>query len=80
LRVKLVWYEHDLDWATPVHILLGFTAGALNAVNPLAALQLVLLFLLYQLIEAISRPEKDWEDVAEFTAGWLAGLAVALLA
>jgi len=77
VRVRIPW---DVDWATPIHILLGLIAGALNALNPIAALQLVLLFLLYQLIEAITRPEKDWEDVAEFTFGWLVGLALALLA
>jgi len=51
----------------------------LNAYSPIVALQLVLLFSTYQLIEAISNPERDWEDVAEFTAGWLLGLSIVLL-
>jgi len=58
---------------------LGVLAGLLNAVNPLISLQLILLFLLYQLAEAISNPERDWEDIGEFTGGWLVGVAVYLL-
>jgi len=79
LRRRVLWFDFDVDWATTIHILAGALAGALNAYSPIVALQLVLLFIAYQLIEAISNPERDWEDVAEFMVGWLLGLSIVLL-
>jgi len=75
-KVWLLFYEHELDWATVVHVLAGVLAGILNMYSPLVALQLVVLFSVYQLIEAISNPEKDWQDVLEFTVGWFIGLSL----
>lgn len=60
-----------------VHFLAGVVAGLLNAWSPLAAMQLVLLFAAYELLEQLRIRDRSYEDVLVFSVGWGAGVATA---
>jgi len=60
------------------HVLVGLLAGALNLFDPLISLQLVLLFVSYQLLEQLRKRDRGWRDVLEFSVGWFAGVIIAL--
>lgn len=59
-----------------IHVLLGFIAGILNSINPLVSIQLILIFLWYELLEQLRINDLSYIDTFEFAIGWFIGIIV----